>query len=145
MFRQVIFFQVLNKMLPFLYIVLGELLHSHGWSGFPGISKNETTGYREGELFKYRHQMIVWFCNGTNMEKTPCLLFHHQNDSFQNKSTRIKYFDTALANATHMDVKKKALKDYKEMFTNYCNTVQKKIADTICSVSLFREKYTDIF
>ena len=119
--------------------------------GFPSISKQEKSNYSRGELFKYRHEMMVWFCNENNMHKAPCLFHAKQHPNFvihSNESMTKELFDQLFdndLNVTGVEFRKKALSDYKEMFTSYCNTVQTIRADQICSISLFREKYTDIF
>ena len=117
--------------------------------GFPGISKQEKTVYSPGELYKYRHDMMLWFCHGNNMHKAPCLVHakHYDVGSSNESMTKESFdhwFDMEL-NMTGLEIRKKALSDYKEMFTTFCNTVQTKNADHIYSISLFREKYTDIF
>lgn len=125
------------------------LLNHHG--GFPGISRQEKSLYSPGELFKYRHEMMLWFCHGKNLQKAPCLIQAKQhaylpgnsNESITKESFD-QWFDFDL-NTTGLEYKKKALSDYKEMFTTFCNTVQTKNADQICSISLFREKYTNMF
>ena len=119
--------------------------------GFPSISKQEKSNYSPGELFKYRHEMMVWFCHGNNIHKAPCLFHAKQHSNFASKSNESmtkesfdQLFEVEL-NITGVEFRRKALSDYKEMFTSFCNTVQTIKADQICSISLFREKYTDIF
>ena len=79
--------------------------------GFPGISKQEKSVYSPGELYKYRHDMMLWFCHGNNMHKAPCLVHakHYDVGSSNESMTKESFdhwFDMEL-NITGLEFRKK--------------------------------------
>ena len=63
------------------------------FGGFPGISKQEKSVYSPGELYKYRHDMMLWFCHGNNMHKAPLPKSMQTQDVGSSNESMTKEFD----------------------------------------------------
>lgn len=106
--------------------------------GLPGISKKEKMNYNKGELFKYRNEMMKWYCTtNEKLDKIPCKVFMQLR-----KNINITSLNETESIMEGYGDKKLVMSDYRDMFLQFCNNAQIAIADKICSIQVFREKYT---
>ena len=117
------------------------------WSpnkGLPGISKDEKIEFKKGELFKYRNEMMRWYCTESKMDKVPCKVFSQLKQVVNNRSEEDQdSFDfDQNNNLNQSDDKKVTITHYREMFLEFCNNAKTENADKICSLKVFKDKYT---
>lgn len=114
--------------------------------GLPGISKDEKQIFNKGELFRYRNEMMTWYCTKDRMNKVPCQVFSQlrktstQEDENTTMNSTEHIFDESFGVQPHAHT---TIKHYREMFTTFCNNATSENVDKICSIPLFRDRYSD--
>ena len=113
--------------------------------GLPGITKTEKERYNQGELYKFRNEVLKWYCaDPSKLLKIPCIVYTQLKKV--RATTDIPLQDSMITenienNILNID-KNSAKSNYKEMFTSFCKSaLNSKNYLKICNNPLFMSKY----
>ena len=117
--------------------------------GLPGIKKEDKAQFAKGELFRYRNEILNWYCANKpeRSNLVPCKV-HSQlkrTQDFLNTNAAVNeaYWDTNtnIEDSVISSDKSSAKAQYKSMFRLYCTSAKTTNLEKICENDLFYQKY----